>query len=251
MKKNNKAPAGVVLNKYIADAGITSRRKAVDLVKQGHVTVQGKLITDPSYKVTDEDKITVDGKVIATKSKLYLLMNKPVGVVSTVSDEKQRKTVIDLLGPKYKKIRLYPVGRLDYDTSGLIIITNDGNFAQRLAHPRNRVTKVYQVTLDKPVFPAVMQQIKSGILLSDGLVKVDAISYLQEVPANQVIVTLHSGKYRVVRRLFEKLDFMVKKLERIEYAGLTKQGLRVGAVRHLTRYEIAKLQTQGSVPNKK
>ncbi len=233
------------LNKYIAQAGICSRRKAVELIKQGVVTVNGQKVTEPGYQVKSADIVRVRGKKVARQKLMYILMNKPKDYVTTVSDERGRRTVIDLLSGQIKE-RVYPVGRLDRSTTGLLLLTNDGELAEKLAHPRYEVKKVYHVLLDKPLVYADMQKIKAGVRLSDGLVRVDMISYAPGKYKNHLRVTLHSGKYRIVRRMFEHFDYDVIQLDRVRYAGLTKKGLRVGMWRYLTAYEIRTVKQEGS-----
>lgn len=239
-KKNTPSDSST-LNKFLAHAGIASRRKTVEIIKSNAVKVNGKVVNDPSFKVTEQDKVTVDGKHITVEEKKYLLLNKPAKVIATVSDDKERVTVIDIIGDYAKDLRLYPVGRLDYETTGLLLLTNDGQLAHQLAHPRYEVKKVYHVTLNKPVQLSHLELIKKGVKLEDGIVKVDKISHVSGRPMNHVHITLHSGKYRVVRRLFESLGFIVHKLDRINYAGLTKRGLPVGVWRNLRKDEVKKL----------
>lgn len=237
-KKNNTSEEQV-LNKFLAHAGVDSRRKTAELIKQGLVKVNGKKVTDPSYKVKHTDVILLDNKPVTIEEKKYILLNKPAKIIATASDDLGRTTVLDIIDNKGS--RLYPVGRLDYETTGLLLLTNDGELANKLAHPRYEVTKVYHVTLDKPVFANQMQLIKKGVKLEDGVVRVDAITHVASRPPNHVHITLHSGKYRVVRRLFEHLGFVIHNLDRIQYAGLTKRALPVGAWRNLRKDEVKKL----------
>lgn len=229
------------LNKYLAYAGIASRRKAVQLIKTGHVSVNGSVVNDPGFRVVDKAVVSIDGKVIKHERKLYILLNKPKGYVTTVSDELGRHTVMDLVRPSIKE-RLYPVGRLDKDTTGLLILTNDGKLAQMFAHPRYEVEKKYAVVLDRPLAVEDGAQIYKGIQLGDGIVKVDRLEFVRYKPRNNLIVTLHSGKNRVIRRLFQALGYGVLKLDRFKYAGLTKQGLRLGSWRFLKEKEVAYLR---------
>lgn len=240
-KKNNTSANEFTLNKFLAHAGIASRRKTVEIIKKNLVKVNGKTINDPSYKVCENDQITIDGELIAVEEKKYLLLNKPAKVISTVSDEKGRATVVDVIGDYAKELRLYPVGRLDYETTGLLLLTNDGQLAHQLAHPKFEIKKIYHVTLDKPVQLKQLELIKKGVILEDGKVVVDNITPVSGKPINHVYITLHSGKYRIVRRLFEALGFVVHKLDRINYAGLTKRGLPLGAWRNLRKEEVQKL----------
>ena len=229
------------LNHFIAQAGVASRRKSAELVKAGHVTVNGKKVIEPGYEVKEDDKVCVDKKPIKLqKKKVYILLNKPLGYVTTVDDEQGRKTVIDLVKRKVKE-RVYPVGRLDLTTTGLLLLTNDGMFAQKLAHPRSEIRKTYNVIVDRPVPGPVLARIQKGITLSDGVVNVDNVRYNAGKP-NNIIVVLHSGKYRVIRRLFRYLGYNVKSLDRVKYATLTKKGLKKGEWRFLHKDEIEQLK---------
>ncbi len=228
------------LNKFLAAAGVASRRKAAELIKQALVKVNNRIVTEPAYAVKDNDIVTVKGKHVRVQEPVYILLNKPAGFITTTFDEKGRATVMELLGKKFKE-RLYPVGRLDRNTTGLLLITNDGAVAQRLSHPRYEITKVYQVALHKTLYESDRQRIIKGVRLPDGNVKVDRISYPLGPRKNRVRLTLHSGKYRVVRRLFEELGYKVKKLDRIGYAMLSKRGLPLGSWRRLSKKEIAAL----------
>ncbi len=230
-----------VLNKHIAHAGIASRRKAADLVKQGLVKVNGIVETDPAYQVEVDDLVEVQGKSLKLQEKVYILINKPKNYITTVSDERGRKTVMDLVEDA-TRARIYPVGRLDRSTTGLLVMTNDGELTQKLAHPKHEVQKMYYVTVSKEVHPAVIQKIERGVTLEDGRVRVDSVGYLPGRPKNELQVSLHSGKYRVVRRLFEHLGYEVLKLDRVRFAGLTKQGLLVGRWRYLKDKEVAALK---------
>jgi 23S rRNA pseudouridine2605 synthase len=229
----------MVLNHYLAQAGICSRRKAVQLIKDSLVTVNGVVVTNPAYQVKETDAVKCNNKLIKHQEKIYLLLNKPKGYVTTASDELGRKTVFDLVSLAHKT-RLFTVGRLDKDTTGLIVLTNDGDLAQKLAHPRYQIKKIYEATLDKPLPEEDMLIIKKGIRLRDGIIKVDALASFDR--GMTIKVTLHSGKKRVIRRIFEALDYKVKKLDRINYAGLAKKGLQPGAWRFLTAAEISLLK---------
>ncbi len=228
------------LSKYLAQAGVASRRKAVELIEEGAVAVNGKIVTEPGYKLKETDSVTCNGKLVRSEKRIYILLNKPRNYITTTADEKGRKTILDLL-PASIKTRLFPVGRLDRDTTGLLLITNDGHLAQLLAHPRYEVEKVYAATLDRLLRHEDLQVMKQGIHLKDGFIKVDDIRYVKDLPRNHVKVTLHSGKNRIVRRIFESFGYDVKRLDRLEYAGLTKKGLPVGGWRYLTDGEIKRL----------
>jgi len=242
--KKTATPPLVTLNTYLAHAGLASRRKAADLVASGVVRVNEQIVRDPGYRVKPEDVITVSGKNVMPEDHVYILLNKPKDYVTTVSDERGRKTVMDLVQDAIP-VRLYPIGRLDRTTTGLLLLTNDGLFAQKLAHPRYEVEKVYTVTLDGNLTSADMQAIMRGIQLDDGLIKVDDIAYTGTTK-KEVTLALHSGKYRIVRRIFEHLGYDVKKLDRVGYAGLTKKRLAVGYWRYLTKSEVAALKNMES-----
>ncbi len=229
------------LNKFLAHAGVCSRRNAVELIKKGLVRVNGALIKEPGYVVSEKDAVTVRGKKVVVERKLYFILNKPRGYITTTSDEQGRQTVMDLMGSSYKE-RLYPVGRLDRNTTGILLLTNDGELAQRLAHPRYKVQKMYHVVLNKPFTESDRKKILAGVRLRDGKVTVDRISHGLGPKKNQLRVTLHSGKYRIVRRLFESLGYEIKKLDRVQYAGMNKRGLSAGVWRKLSQKEIGYLK---------
>lgn len=234
------------LNKYLAHAGYTSRRKAIGLIQQGMVSVNGATVTQPGHKVSAEDRVVVSGKVLKFEKYKYILLNKPEDAIATTSDEQGRRTVLDVIGQKLG-VRLYPVGRLDRNTTGLLLLTNDGEFAQKLSHPRYKIEKIYQVTLHRPLPPEDLALIAKGVELADGKVQIDRISYIPKAPKTCVRIVLHSGKYRVVRRLFEYLGFYVEALDRVGYAGLSKRNLRVGQWRHLTEAEVERLKNDKDV----
>lgn len=233
-------PEQMPLNKYIAHSGECSRRDAAELVKQGKVKVNGELILDPGYKVKDDDLVTLVGKKLKpTKDNAYILLNKPKGYITTNEDPQGRKTVMELLSNAGIE-RLFPVGRLDRDTSGLLLITNDGDLTQKLCHPSFNVKKVYHVTLDKPLTKADFEKIVEGVELEDGKAIVDEIAYLEV--KNEIGLEIHSGKNRIVRRIFESLGYVVEKLDRMMYAGLTKKNLPRGKWRHLDPREVVLLK---------
>lgn len=239
MKKKEKID-GYRLNKYIADTGYCSRRKADEIIFNGGATVNGRMILEPGYRVKPGDNVTVDGKKLKEVSKYYVLLNKTRDAITTTSDERGRKTVMDLIQGASEE-RLYPVGRLDRNTTGLLLLTNDGELANRLSHPSGEVRKVYRATLDKPVSYEVIKQIRKGVLLEDGIARVDEANHEEKQDEKVVMLVLHSGKNRVVRRLFEAVGFKVKALDRIGYAGLTLHGLGRGQWRYLSREEIKTL----------
>jgi 23S rRNA pseudouridine2605 synthase len=235
-----KAPEKMPLNKYIAHCGICSRRDAVEFIKQGKVKVNGVLAEEPGMKISDGDAVSVAGRKIApTKNLAYLLLNKPKGFITTTEDEKGRRTIMDLVASSEAE-RLYPIGRLDRNTTGLIILTNDGELAQKLSHPKYNVKKIYQVTLDKPITKADFEKVLAGVTLEDGIAPVDSLAMLEE--KNELGIEIHSGKNRIVRRIFEHLGYQVEKLDRVMYAGLTKKNLPRGKWRLLTDREVILLK---------
>jgi len=231
------------LSKYLTQAGVCSRRKAVELIKTGQVTVNGTLITEPWHIVPEGHAVKVQKRVVRLEKKIYIVLNKPKGYVCTLSDEHERKTVLELITPQIKE-RLYPIGRLDYDTTGLLIMTNDGDLTQQLAHPRYQVQKVYRATLDRPLTAADAHSIRKGVRLTDGVVTVDDLRYSQL--KKSVSITLHSGKYRVIKRLFARIGYHVVSLERAQYANISIRGISLGSWRFLTNTEIIRLKKSTS-----
>lgn len=229
------------LNKFLAHAGVCSRRQAAEYIKAGRVTVNGVVIKEPGHRVNPKDSVLCDGNVVVAEQLVYILLNKPKDYITTVSDEKGRKTVIDLIKPEISE-RIYPVGRLDRNTTGLLLMTNDGELSQMLAHPSNQVDKLYHVTLNSSLTNNDINRIMQGIQLEDGLAEVDDIAWAPGQSKKQVYVALHSGKNRIVRRIFEHLGYEVTALDRIEYSGLTKTGLTRGKWRFLTQAEIKNLR---------
>lgn len=230
------------LNKFLAHCGIASRRAADVLIMQGHVTVNGVVVQEMGYKVQENDIVKFKGKGIRPVDKfVYYLLNKPRNVLSTTDDERGRKTIIDILAKKVPE-RVYPIGRLDRNTSGLILLTNDGELTKKLSHPSHKIPKVYQVALDKNLSLKDMETIRNGITLEDGDIKADSLHFVENMPKREVQIELHSGKNRIVRRIFEHLGYEVTKLDRTYYAGLTKKNLPRGFFRLLTKEEVRMLK---------
>ncbi len=233
---------GMRLNKYVAHCGICSRRQAADLVKAGKVRVNGAVVKEPFYQIQKDDKIEYDGNIIQPEGRtIYLLMNKPKNVITTLSDERGRTTVMDIIGKEVSE-RIFPVGRLDRDTTGLLVFTNDGQLAQKLAHPSKKVQKIYQVFLDKPVTKKHLEQIAEGPELEDGKAIVNKVFYTDEKDQQDVTIEIHMGKNRIVRRIFEHFGYKVKRLDRIYYGGLTKKDLPRGQFRFLSEREVIMLK---------
>jgi 23S rRNA pseudouridine2605 synthase len=234
--------ATIPLNKYIAHAGVSSRRAAATLVKEGKVTVNGAVVTDPGTKVLYTDTVKVAGKKVTVSSHfVYILLNKPKDFLTTTTDPQGRKTVQQLIS-KATEERVYPIGRLDRNTSGVLLFTNDGDLAQKLSHPKNEMKKVYHAGLDKPLTKVHFEKILGGIELEDGVAKVDEMAYADPKDKTQIGLEIHSGKNRIVRRIFEALGYDVKTLDRVMYAGLTKKNVQRGNWRFLTEKEIRALK---------
>lgn len=230
------------LNKYLAHSGIASRRAADVLIKDGHVTVNGAVVLEMGFKVKPNDVVTFKGKPINRVTKLvYYLLNKPKNVLSTSNDERGRKTVIDIMAEKIPE-RIYSVGRLDRNTSGLILMTNDGDLTKKLSHPSHKAPKVYLVTLDKNLSLVHLEEIRNGITLEDGEIKADSLHFVDSKSKNEVSIEIHSGRNRLVRRIFEHFGYTVEKLDRTYYAGLTKKNLPRGMYRPLTKEEVRMLK---------
>lgn len=235
-KKSN--PTGEMrLNRFIANAGVCSRREADTYIAAGMVSVNGKIVTELGVKVLPSDEVRFDGTKLNAEKKVYLLLNKPKDFVTTTDDPHADKIVMDLVKDACAE-RIYPVGRLDRNTTGLLLFTNDGDLSKRLTHPSHTMKKVYQVSLDIPVTLDHMQQIADGIELEDGRINADAISYISNEEKNEVGIEIHSGRNRIVRRIFEHFGYRVKKLDRVMFAGLTKKNLPRGKYRFLTEKEI-------------
>ncbi len=233
------------LNKYIAHAGICGRREAAEMVKKGLVKVNGKVVIEPGHKVLPTDDIIVNNKkTFLAKNLVYILLNKPKDYITTTDDPQNRKTVLDIIG-KATTERVYPVGRLDRNTSGVLLLTNDGELAQKLTHPSNEIKKVYHVTLDKELTKKDFDKILSGVKLEDGPASVDVLAYADMKDKTQVGVEIHSGRNRIVRRIFESLGYDVKGLDRVIFAGLTKKNIERGKFRFLSEKEVRDLKHFG------
>ncbi|WP_072541545.1 pseudouridine synthase [Bacteroides mediterraneensis] len=229
------------LNKFLANAGICSRREADEFITAGVVSVNGEIVTELGTKVKRSDEVKFHDQPVSIERKVYVLLNKPKDCVTTSDDPQERKTVMDFVKGACKE-RIYPVGRLDRNTTGVLLLTNDGDLASKLTHPKFLKKKIYHVYCDKNVTKADLDQIVQGITLDDGEIHADAISYASDTDKSQVGIEIHSGKNRIVRRIFESLGYRVVKLDRVYFAGLTKKGLRRGDWRYLTEQEVAMLR---------
>ena len=233
--------APIRLNKYLANAGVCSRREADDFIQAGLVSVNGQVVTELGTKVLRSDNVVFHDQPVTIEKKVYVLLNKPKDYVTTSDDPQQRKTVMDLVKDACPE-RIYPVGRLDRNTTGVLLLTNDGELASKLTHPRFLKKKIYHVHLDKNVTAHDLQQIAEGIELEDGPIHADAIEYASPTDKKQVGIEIHSGKNRIVRRIFEHLGYKVTKLDRVLFAGLTKKNVRRGDWRFLTEKEVDMLR---------
>ena len=229
------------LNKFLANAGICSRREADEFIQAGVVSVNGEVITELGAKVLRTDEVKFHDQPVTIEKKVYVLLNKPKDYVTTSDDPQQRKTVMDLVKGACPE-RIYPVGRLDRNTTGVLLLTNDGDLASKLTHPKYLKKKIYHVFLDKNCTAHDLQQIAEGIQLDDGEIKADAVEYAHPTDKKQVGIEIHSGKNRIVRRIFESLGYKVTKLDRVQFAGLTKKNLRRGDWRYLTEEEVDRLR---------
>jgi 23S rRNA pseudouridine2605 synthase len=229
------------LNKYLASTGLCSRREADELITAGLVSVNGRLITNLGTKVQPGDVVKYNGETLREEKKVYILLNKPKDYVTTVEDPHAKKTVLDLVKGACKE-RIYPVGRLDRNTTGVLLLTNDGELTKRLTHPKFEKLKIYHIHLNKNIKPSDMEKISTGITLEDGFIKADSVSYADPVDKTQVGIELHSGKNHIVRRIFEQLGYEVVKLDRVYFAGLTKKNLPRGEWRFLNEREISILK---------
>ena len=229
------------LNKYLANAGICSRREADEYIQAGVITVNGEVVTELGTKVLRTDEVKFHDQPVSIEKKVYVLLNKPKDYVTTSDDPQQRKTVMDLVKNACRE-RIYPVGRLDRNTTGVLLLTNDSDMASKLTHPKFLKKKIYHVYLDKNVTAHDLQQIRDGTQLDDGEIQADACEYADEKDKKQVGIEIHSGKNRIVRRIFESLGYRVTKLDRVQFAGLTKKNLRRGDWRYLTEEEVDRLR---------
>jgi 23S rRNA pseudouridine2605 synthase len=235
---------GMRLNKYVAHCGICSRRTAAEYIKQGLIKVNQQVVLEPFYQMQEGDQVTYQDEAIEPQERLvYILLNKPKNTITTLNDENDRTTVMDLLEGKIKE-RIFPVGRLDRDTTGLLLLTNDGELSKKLTHPSHKVSKIYEVVLDKPLTQTHFDQIVAGLKLEDGPAPVKRLHYLSEksFEQNQVSIEIQIGRNRIVRRIFESLGYTVKKLDRTYLAGLTKKDLPRGRWRFLSEREIIMLR---------
>lgn len=238
------------LNQYIAHSGLCSRREADQLIKDGKVTINGLPVESIAVLIDQDDKVKVDGKLISPERNVYILLNKPKDFITTTDDEKDRKTVLDLVkphlrNPEYKNLRIYPVGRLDRNTTGLLLLTNDGELTQELTHPKYNIEKIYIATLDKKLSTIDADKIVAGLELEDGIMTVDELAYPDPSDKSKIGIAIHSGKNRIVRRIFEHLGYEVTQLDRIVYANLTKKDLPRGKWRFLEPHEVAMLKNKG------
>ena len=241
-KKADDESAGIRLNKYIANSGICSRREADKYIEQGSVSVNGELVVEMGYKVMPTDVVRFDGTSISPEQKRYVLLNKPKNYITTMDDERGRKTVMELVDNATKE-RIYPVGRLDRNTTGLLLFTNDGELAKKLTHPKYNVRKLYQATLSKKFDMKDLQKLKDDLIVIEGKkVFIDAASYVEGQPKTEVGIEIHSGRNRIVRKIFEHLGYTVVKLDRVIFAGMTKKNLPRGRWRELTKLELSNLK---------
>ena len=235
------APGKLRLNRFIANSGLCSRREADEIIQKGYITVNGKQIRDLGVKVSYNDDIRYKGKRLSAEKKVYILMNKPRGYVTTVEDPHAEHTVIELLKDACPE-RVYPVGRLDKDTTGVLLLTNDGDLTKKLTHPKYERKKIYHVFLNKPVTKNDLASLAEGILLDGERVSADAAAYADPDDKTQVGIELHSGQNRVVKRMFESLGYRVRKLDRVYFAGLTKKNVQRGKWRFLSQKEVTMLK---------
>lgn len=231
----------VRLNKFIANAGICSRREADEFIKAGVITVNGEVVTEMGVKVYHSDKVMFHNQLVRSEKKVYILLNKPKDTVTTTEDTHNRRTVLDIVKNACSE-RIYPVGRLDRNTTGVLLLTNDGDLASRLTHPKYNKKKIYHVTLDKPLEIPDFESVLEGVMLDDERVAADALNFLRDDDFRQLGIEIHSGQNRVVRRIFERLGYKVVRLDRVFFAGLTKKNLPRGRYRFLNEREVNMLK---------
>ena len=232
---------GIRLNKFISNSGICSRREADTYIEHGSVTVNGNLVTEMGYKVQPNDDVRFDGTSISPEKKKYVLLNKPKNYITTMDDERGRKTVMELVSNAAKE-RIYPVGRLDRMTTGLLLFTNDGELAKKLTHHKHDVKKLYHASLDKKLDLKDLQKLRGEVIIEGKKVFIDAVSYVDGQSKTEVGIEIHSGRNRIVRKIFEHVGYKVVKLDRVLFAGLTKKNLPRGRWRELTKQELSNLQ---------
>ncbi|HRN79680.1 MAG TPA: pseudouridine synthase [Ferruginibacter sp.] len=236
------ADVAMPLNKYLAHCGVCSRRDAADIIRKSLVKVNGEIVIEPGYKVQPKDVVTYNKKKLSvSKNLVYVLLNKPKDYLTTTDDPQGRKTVLQLIA-KATDQRVYPIGRLDRNTSGVLLLTNDGDLTQQLSHPSYNISKIYEARLDKPLTKADFEKILQGLILEDGAVKVDSLAYADSKDKSIIGIEIHSGRNRIVRRIFEHLGYDVKALDRVMYAGLTKKNVERGRWRYLTEKEVRLLK---------
>ncbi|MGY8908783.1 MAG: pseudouridine synthase [Flavobacteriales bacterium] len=233
--------SGIRLNKYIANSGICSRREADTYIEHGSVQVNGKLVTEMGYKVQPDDIVQFDGTSITPEQKKYVLLNKPKNYITTMEDDRGRKTVMELIANASKE-RIYPVGRLDRNTTGLLLFTNDGDLAKKLTHPKHNVRKLYHASLDKKLELRDLEILRGEVVIEGKKVFIDAVSYVNGEPKTEIGIEIHSGRNRIVRKIFEHVGYKVNKLDRVIFAELTKKNLPRGRWRELTNLEVNNLQ---------
>ena len=229
------------LNKFIANTGLCSRREADNYITAGQITVNEQVITELGHKINIKDEVKFNGKVLSSEKKVYLLLNKPKDYMTTTEDPHAKQTVLDLVEGACKE-RIYPVGRLDRMTTGVLLLTNDGDLTTKLIHPSTDMRKIYHVYVNKPITKAHLEELATGITLEDGPIQPDAISFVDETDRRQVGIEIHSGRNRIVRRIFEHLGYKVTRLDRVYFAGLTKKGLKRGEWRFLNEQEVSLLK---------
>ena len=244
-KSNNqsvrKPNDGIRLNKFISNSGICSRREADTYIEHGSVTVNGKLVTEMGYKVKSGDEVRFDGSLISPEKKRYVLLNKPKNYITTMDDDRGRKTVMDLVQNATEE-RIYPVGRLDRMTTGLLLFTNDGDLAKKLTHPKHHIRKLYHASLDRKLDLKDLERLRGDVIIEGRKVFIDAVSYVEGQNRTEVGIEIHSGRNRIVRKIFEHVGYKVTKLDRVIFAELTKKNLPRGRWRELTKQEIFNLQ---------